>query len=95
MTRTKKILIGLFVFLCVLLVALYVGGNYLLASYSQQILDAVAKRGKKQGVLITEPQFRSASISGLRSAEWQGLYAELQFPGSEAFDEAKVFELRV
>lgn len=95
MTRAKKILLGLFAFFCILLVALYLGGNYLLGSYSQQFLEALAKRGKNRGVAITEPQFRSAAITGFRSAKWQGLYAELRFPGSESFDEKKSFETRV
>ena len=94
MTRTKKILLGLFALFCVLVVAIYLGVNYLLGSYSQQFLEALAKRGKNRGVIITEPHFRSTSITGLRSAKWQGLYAELQFPGSESFDEQKLFETR-
>ncbi len=95
MTRTKKILLGLFITLGILSVGLYFLANSLIQRYSQQTLDAIAKRGKNQGVVISEPQFRSAGISGIRSAKWHGLYAELQFPGSEAFDEAKRFEVRV
>ena len=78
-----------------LLVAGFLVANHLLNSYSAHFLDVLARRGKKHGVIVAEPVFRSAGITGLRSAKWDGLYAELEFPDSEAFDPKKKFEVRI
>lgn len=94
MSRTRKIVASIAVVLLLMVVAAYFVGNYLLDSYSRQFMSALAKRGKKHGVVVTDPQFVSSRIAGLSSARWTGLFAELQFPNSAAFDPEKKFEFR-
>lgn len=96
MTRAKKTLAGLFVALLLLLPTVaYFVGNHLLGSYSQQAMSAIAKRGKQHGVVIAEPSFEQARISGIRTARWTDLRARLQFPENEAFDPNRAFDVHV
>ena len=95
MTRTKKVLIGVFLLLVVLGLGGYFFANHLLNSYSQHFMEVLARRSKKHGVLVTEPQFRAAQITGFSSAQWDGIYTELKFPESEAFDPDKNFDVRI
>ena len=95
MSRRKKILLSLVVLVFAMFVGAYFIANHFLDSYSQQFISALAKRGKKHGVIITDPKYVATDITGLRSAKWSALFAELQFPKSEAFDPDKLFELRI
>jgi len=95
MSRAKKIVRWSLVALLVLLVAGYLVGNVILNRVSRRAVAALAQRGKLQRVEISEPNFQSARISGLRSAQWTDLSAELRFPESEVFDSQRVFSVAV
>lgn len=96
MTRAKKILgCSLIALLLLLLLVAYFVGNHLLDGYSRQAFPVLAKRSKRHGVIIEEPSFEQARISGIRTARWTNLRARIQFPQSEAFDPNRVFDVHV
>ena len=95
MTRAKKTLIWLLVVSLLLLIVAYLVGNHLLGRYSRQAMSIIARRGERQGVVIKEPGFDQARISGIRTARWTDLHAVLQFPENEAFDPNRAFEVSV
>ncbi len=95
MTRAKKTLIGLLVAVLLLMPVAYFVGNHFLGAYSHRAMSAIAKRGKQHGVVIEEPSFKQANISGIRTARWTDLRARLQFPDNEAFDPNRAFDVHV
>ncbi|MCG8450103.1 MAG: hypothetical protein MI725_11065 [Pirellulales bacterium] len=95
MSRTKKILrYGLFLFL-VLFVLAYFAGNYLLDSFSRRAMQTLAQRGQKHGIAISQPDFRQATLAGVRTARWTDLSARLRFPESDSFDADRQFDLQI
>jgi len=95
MTRAKKTIIGFLAIGLVSLPVAYFIGNHLLGTYSEQALSVIAKRGKRHGVLIQEPKFEQAKISGIRAARWTDVSARLQFPESEGFDPNRIFNVQI
>jgi hypothetical protein len=81
--------------LLVLLVMIYLLGNWGLAYATDLALIRLARQDQQHGLEVSRTEYQRARISGFRSAGWTHLSMDLQFPDSLSFDPNRSFQFRV
>ncbi|MEM9354225.1 MAG: hypothetical protein AAGA92_14550, partial [Planctomycetota bacterium] len=93
MARWKKItLSALGLLLAVLAIGYGLAESYV-DDISRKVLQGMAGRAQRYGVLLEGVNLANAEVAFPRSVRWQGLIAEATFPNHQAFERKRDFEI--